>query len=530
MKNQSSSLTRSTMLLTAVGLVAQLLSFVYRVILSRLVGAEVMGLYQLILPVYSILLSIAVTGLTIGISSLSAGYYAKGNHRAVDQILTTGLKGLVLLWLPLALVLLLFNQPIAVQLLGDSRTRLGLVLLLPVLLLTGVENLTKHHFYGMGQVGLPAAVELGEQFVRTAAVLGLVWFFLPEDPMLTVGLIVLGMLASEIFSSSTLTWLRLGRHGLGAAGPGEHPGLLRKRLAGVAIPVGTTALLGNLIASANSVLIPRKLMAAGLSEGAAMSSFGVVFGMTLPMLNLPSAFISALCLAIVPRLSQCQAMRRGRECREKISKALLAASIIVLPSTALLATLGPDLGQFLFQNEEVGGYMLPLSLGVVLSSYESVLASVLNGIGRQTWSAMISLLCGALQLACTCLGQGLEGFLFGMVFTSMLGVLLRLMLVLRWTGLELDLFQSFSGPGLGALLAGLCVRLLYRSLSDQSCPPLAVLVSCVVVGLFLYFTTLWVLGIHPLRLFHLTGHSASASAPPTTQHTGNGAHTRNPPA
>ena len=138
-----------------------------------------------------------------------------------------------------------------------------------------------------------------------------------------------------------------------------------------------------------------------------MSAFGVVFGMTLPMLNLPSAFISALCLAIVPRLSRCQAMKQGRECREKVSKALLAASVIVLPATALLVTLGPDLGQFLFQNEAVGGYMLPLSVGVVLSSYESVLAAVLNGIGRQTWSAGISLLCGALQLACTCLGTGL---------------------------------------------------------------------------------------------------------------------------
>lgn len=504
MKDQTTSLTRSTLLLTAVGLAAQLLGFVYRVVLSRLIGAEVMGLYQLILPVYSIFLSIAVTGLTVGISSLSAGYYAKGNHRAVRRLLSTGLRGLVLLWLPLAMVVILFSQPIANQLLGDSRTRLGLMLLLPVLLLTGVENLTKHHFYGMGQMRLPAAVELGEQFVRTAAVLGLVWLFLPEDPALTVGLIVLGMLASEVFSSSTLTLLRLRREHGAPSGPGETPERLRKQLASVAIPVGLTALLGNLMSSANSVLIPRKLMAAGLTEAGAMSQFGVVFGMTLPMLNLPSAFISALCLAIVPRLSQCQAMKRGRECREKISKALLAASVIVLPAVALLVTLGPDLGQLLFQNESVGEYILPLSLGVVLSSYESVLASILNGIGRQSWSAAVSLLCGALQLACTCLGRGLEGFLFGMIFTSMLGVLLRLLPVLRWTGLQLDLFQSFSGPGLGALLAGLCVRLLYLNLGRQGCPVLITVVSCIAVGAFLYLTTLWMLGIHPLRLFHLT--------------------------
>lgn len=508
MKDQTTSLTRSTLLLTAVGLAAQLLGFIYRVILSRLIGAEVMGLYQLILPVYSIFLSIAVTGLTVAISSLSAGYEAKGNHKAVYQLLQTGLRGLGLLWLPLALVVLLFSQPIAVQLLGDARTRLGLLLLLPVLLLTGVENLTKHHFYGIGQVGLPAAVELGEQLVRTAAVLGLVWFFLPDEPALTVGLIVLGMLVSEIYSSCSLTFLRRRRAEKFRSGPGESPALLRRQLANVAIPVGLTALLGNLMGSANSVLIPRKLMATGLSETEAMSEFGVVFGMTMPMLCLPSAFISALCLAIVPRLSQCQATKNNRECREKISKALLAASVIVLPCTALLVTLGPDLGQFLFQNESVGEYIVPLSLGVVLNSYESVLAAVLNGIGRQSWSAAVSLLCGALQLTCTCLGRGLEGFLFGMIFTSMLGVLLRLLPVLHWTKLQLNLFQSFSGPGLGALLAGLCVRLLYLNLSNQGCPVPVLLVTCLAVGGFLYLTTLWILDIHPLRLFHLTRRSS----------------------
>lgn len=505
MNDKPTSLTRSTILLTGVGLVAQLLSFLYRVALSRLVGAEVMGLYQLIMPVYAIFLSIAVTGLTVAVSSLSASYYALEDGRTVRQILYLSFRGMVLLWLPLALAVFLFNQPIAALFLGDSRTRLGLVLLLPVLLLTGVENLTKHHFYGMGEVRLPAAVELGEQFVRTAAVLGLVWWFLPDDPALTVGLIVLGMLVSEVFSSSSLTLLRRRRERRSPlSGSGTSRPLLRQQMARVAIPVGATALLGNLMASANSVLIPRKLVAIGLTEAQAMSRFGVVFGMTVPMLNLPSAFISALCLAIVPRLSQCQAMKKSRECREKISKAILAASVIVLPATALLATLGPDLGQMLFQNDAVGDYLLPLAISVVLSSYESVLASVLNGIGRQSWSAIVSLSCGALQLVFTCTGRGLDGLLLGMVVTSFLGVCLRLLLVIRWTGLRLNLFQSFSAPALGALLSGLCVRLLYLALQRQSCSTPAILCSCIVVGLFLYLVTLWMMDIHPLRLFHLT--------------------------
>ena len=55
MKLSRSSMLYGTLLLTGVSLVSQVLGFVYRILLSRLVGAEFMGLYQLVMPVYSVL-------------------------------------------------------------------------------------------------------------------------------------------------------------------------------------------------------------------------------------------------------------------------------------------------------------------------------------------------------------------------------------------------------------------------------------------------------------------------------------------
>lgn len=498
---QDSSLTRSTLLLTGVGIAAQLLGFFYRVALSRLVGAQTMGLYQLILPVYAIFLSLSVTGLTVGVSALTARYHALGRRETVHGLLRLSLEALAGLWLPLAAVVVVFRDAIAAQLLGDLRTRLGLVLLLPVLLLTGVENLTKHHFYGMGEVRLPAAVELGEQLVRTAAVLTLVWWAMPQPPEVIVGLIVAGMLVSEVFSSLTLTLLRRRREG---PSPAAAPSLsLLRELAAVALPVACTALLGNLLASANAVLIPRKLVEAGYTEGEALSAFGVLFGMTVPMLNLPSAFIGALCLALVPRLSQCRARRQQDRCRDLSGKALLAASVLLLPTAALLMNLAPELGNLLFHQPSVGQHLLPLTVGVVLGSYESVLAAILNGMGRQFWSAAASLLCGALQLLFTLTGHGLSGFLTGLVVSSALGTGLRWFMVRRWTGLEVNLFSVLLAPGLGALLSGLCVRLLHVALCRELCPPLLTAWVCTGVGLFLYWVVLWMLDVNPLRLFRL---------------------------
>ena len=146
--NYKSAARRSVVLLTVLGALSQLLGFGYRVALSRMVGAEVMGLYQLIMPVYSVLLSLTAVGLTAAVSNLTPQYLALGNSRGIPQLLGTCLKILFLLMVPISAVVLLCYDPISVYWLGDARTQLGLVLLLPCVALTGVENLHKHFFYG----------------------------------------------------------------------------------------------------------------------------------------------------------------------------------------------------------------------------------------------------------------------------------------------------------------------------------------------------------------------------------------------
>ena len=288
MKLDRTSMLYGTLILTGTSIVSQFLGFVYRILLSRLIGAEVMGLYQLIMPVFSVIMALTAVGLTVAVSNLSSQYHARGNRAAIAQVLRRCLAVFLLLFAAVAAVVVLLYDPISVYLLGDARTQLGLLLLLPCILLTGVENLHKHFFYGTGNIRPPAAVELCEQFIRTGAVLGL--------------LVVTGMILCELFSAVTL--LLLARRHLNRAGgltgaPLEHR-QLNRRIASIAVPIGLTSLLGNLMGSATSVLIPQRLVHAGAEVSEAMSAFGVLCGMTLPMLCLPTAFIGALGLVLVP--------------------------------------------------------------------------------------------------------------------------------------------------------------------------------------------------------------------------------------
>ena len=322
MSEKMLSAGKGALFLTALSAISQVLGFFYRVILSRLTGAEVMGLYQLIMPVYSVILSLTAVGVTSAASNLASQHLALGNRRAADQTISACLKAFFLLLLPVGAVVILGSDAISVYLLGDARTQLGLILLIPCVALMGVENCHKHYFYGSGVVRPPAIVELLEQFVRTFAVIALLVAFLPQYPERVVGLIVAGMVICEIFSSCTLVVLYRRRRGP-LTGRGEEGKGRRRRIFAIALPVGLNALLGNLLGAANSALIPQKLVEGGLDRSASVSQFGVVCGMTMPMLSLPIVFLGALNLVMVPRLARACALNRPAEARRLIAQAAL---------------------------------------------------------------------------------------------------------------------------------------------------------------------------------------------------------------
>lgn len=493
MKLSRSSLLYGTLLLTGVSLVSQTLGFVYRILLSRLVGAEYMGLYQLLMPVSAVLLSLTAIGLTVAVSNLSAEYAARGKAGALPAVLRRCLGIFLLLFVPIALVAALGSDWISTALLGDARTQLGLLLLLPCVLLTGVENLHKHVFYGTGRIRPPAAVELCEQFLRTGAVLGLLVLLRPRGGERTVAVIVLGMVVCEIFSAVTLTVLfQRQRAGLPTAPPEKG---LNRRIASIAVPIGLTALLGNLMGSTNAVLIPKQLVASGVDVTQAMSAFGVLCGMTLPMLCMPTAFIGAMGLVLVPRLARSAALGRLDRVRDRVHKAMQATSLLIMPSMALLVVLGPTLGRLLFRSEQAGDYILPLSVGVLLSCYQSVLSGVLNGVGRQQAAAWNAILCGGVQLALTWLlmglpGVGLGGYVAAFVLSSALGLLLNWCQVARYTHMRPRLFQWCTAPALAALLSGLCINLLFHFLVDHGVGEVAAAGACALFGCVEYLAAL----------------------------------------
>lgn len=491
---------RSVAVLTLTGVLSQLVGFLFRILLTRQAGAEILGLYQLILPLYSVLASLTAVGLYTAVSNLSARYQALGNQRAICQLRGTALRLFYLLAILPCALLLIFSDAASVYILGDARTRLGLMLLVPCLLLTGTENLHKHYFYGTGRVYPAAFTELLEQVLRAAAILALLFILQPDTPERAVGTIVLGMACSELISA--LLQLLLFRLYLGPpqalAGPGQPRRTLVRASIQIALPLGAAALLGNLLSSANAILIPRLLVQGGMEQSEAVSAYGVTFGMTLPMLLVPTAFLSALGLVLTPKLSEYAALGRREDIRRQVRRSVGASNLILIPALSLLSVLGGAIGSALYKEPRVGEHLPLLALGVLFSCWESLFIWVLTGLNRQTEAAAVSLLCDGVQLVLTCLlvsRLGMGGYALSFTLSTLLGAVLSFVFAARETGLKLPFFSWFAAPVLAACLGGSCGELMETVLLGGGLSPLAAASIAMGFGLLLYLAALQAMGV-----------------------------------
>ena len=474
----------------------QLLGFLYRVFLSRITGAEGMGVYQLVMPFYSVLNSITLAGLTVAVARISAARSARGDAIGARTSVSLARRCFFILVFFLAFITLSGRNFVSVAILGDKRTEAALPLAFACLFLTGIENIFKNYFYGVGRVAPQITSEITEQIIRAGAVAALLLAKRPSDAGEAAALIFLGMTISELSSAFILTaFYRPEKKKLSKS---RLEKLTIREVLAIAAPASGAATLGNLMSSFNSVLIPRRLIVAGLSRKAATESFGVMFGMTMPLLSFPIAFIASLTSVMVPKISEQTASGNSAELRRKAGKTIHATSLLALPCIAILIPLGEPLCKLIFNHQSAGGFMLPLCAGTLLSFYSMTTAALLNGAGFQGRAAVHTVIGGIVQLFFTYLvgfpGIGISGFVIGYVISSWITAVLNFSCLVRKFRLRPRYSNWFVTPLLAAAFSALICDIVHSGMTARTFPDASCAIIAGAVGIFAYSVALSALG------------------------------------
>ena len=414
------SLSHQMISLACSNLFLHLLGFAYRIALSRVAGSEGMGVYTLVMQVYSILHAVCLSGMCIAVSSLSSRFYERGDLAGIRRLTRIAVAAFCLLFAAMALPLGVFRRFVAGEILGDIRTERALLMLLLCIFLTGFENVFKSVFQGIRQIHYTIISEVGEQLLRTFLVLTFISRFYNGDHGYTAFLAILGMTFSELYSVGVLLFsyykkfiLRQGR------APAPQTGL-RREFAAIMLPTAATSITANMFSSVATILFPARLMTAGFSRSASVSMLGVLSGMAAPVMMLPVPFINALCTVLLPNVSAAQTMGDTAALKRRVRKALIVTGIIAIPITCILFPFVPKLCGAIFGEEIHPTLSLLLALHTGITYFLAVSISILNGVGEQKRVFRYAVLGESLQLALIWFLAAVPqlnvyGYLFGMI-------------------------------------------------------------------------------------------------------------------
>ncbi len=370
---------KNASIVTGLSVAERGLGFLYRVVLSRLIGAEGLGLYQVALSLFGLFLTIGTGGIPITVSRMVTKSKTERDPFGESRAVGAGITACLLLSMPFCLILWLFGKNMTF-LFSDMRSFEVFRILLIGLCLSCVYAVFRGYFWGNKEFLTPSILEIAEESVMViAGVLLLRGVSSPADgAQKAAWAVVISYLFS--FTASTLCFLFRG-------GKLSLPKKELKPLFNAAMPITSVRASASLVNSAVAVLLPAMLMQAGVSESDALKLFGIVSGMVFPILFIPSTLIGSLSLVLVPELAEDHYSKNFDRLRKNLLRGLRFAFYIACALIPFFFALGEDIGRLAFSNQTAGEMIKRSCLILLPMSLTMISTSILNSLGfeRQTF-------------------------------------------------------------------------------------------------------------------------------------------------
>ncbi len=426
-------LITGTLLMTAAGVLSRIIGFFYRIFLSRTIGAEALGIYQLIGPVFSLCFALTASSIQTSISkfvgdaiggckdSLCGEKKARA-YLILGLVLSCGLS-------ILTGIFMYFNADwIAVRFLGEARCAPLLVLLTYSLLPCCIHACINGYYYGRKNAFVPSLCQLIEQIARVGSVWIIFQITTEKDIPLTAFHAVCGLVIGEaagllVSMSALLREKRLPRGSYTSDSVCNRT--MTHTFLAMVIPLTINRLSVAFSTSLENLLIPQKLQLYGYSQADALSIYGILSGMTLSIILFPCVLTNSLSVLLLPAISEARGRSNENQIRRTTQKAIRLGLLLGFAFTILFLLTGDMIGNKLFHNALAGHFICRLAWLCPLMYITSLLNSILHGLGRPKQVLFVNLLACLIRIGMIWflvpaygIGAYLWGLLLSQVFAS----------------------------------------------------------------------------------------------------------------
>ena len=321
------------------GFIAKLIGAVYRIPLTNVIGGRGLGLYQMVYPVYCILLTVSATGIPSSIAKLTAERIAQG--QSDRDVFFSALK--LFLWIGVGgTALMSVCAPFLARLQGTKEVLLGYFALAPSVFLVSAISVFRGWFQGRNNMFPTAMSEICEQAVKVA--FGLLFAYLYRGNIYkAVVFLLLSVSISELFTLFLMIFFYK-RVPAPIKNKNEAGRVAMKSILRLSLPVTFSSILLPLSGLLDSMLVPFLL---GRYETDAVALYGLFAGGAVTIINLPVSICYGLAAASVPAVAKAES---AGHIKKKILFSLGVTAAVALPSALGLFALASPMAKLIFRS------------------------------------------------------------------------------------------------------------------------------------------------------------------------------------
>ena len=357
------------------------IGFLLKIYLSRELSSTLLGSYQVAMSIFGVLMTFVSSGIPVVVSRNVSYYHGENNKKAIGSIVSSGLILTGIICLVASLFVILFPDLLNKLFTSNASTEM-LLILLPALIFSSIYEVLRGALWGQKEFFVISFTEFIEQVLRIIIII-----ILFETTFLNMSLTnktALSLSLACIISSIIVIIIYFKK-----GGKLNNPKPEFAKLVKTSSPITAVRTVSSLVSSIIAIIIPIKLMDFGYSSAEALSEFGIITGMTFPLLMIPSTLISSLAVTIIPSISeQSNNIDSGdvkdmHVLKSKINFSLrttVVFSSILLP---MFIALGEPICQFVFNNQKAGHYLCVAAVAMIPMGLSQITSSMLNAIGLE---------------------------------------------------------------------------------------------------------------------------------------------------
>lgn len=386
MKNK---LVWSTVILLIGGFITKILGMIIKIVMTRFMGTEGIGIYMLLLPTFTLFIALAQLGFPVAISKL----VAENNHNNKNLVFSV-LPISMLLNVVILLFLFLTAPFIANTLLHEERSYYGLLCMGLVLPFVSISSILRGYFFGKEKM-LPHVISnITEDLVRLLILFVGIPIFLKHGIEYAVAFVILSNIISECTSIFVLFFFLPKHFSISKKDFIPHTDTVREVMS-ISIPSTGSRLIGSIGYFLEPIILTTTMLHVGYSNSFIVTEYGIINGYVMPLLLLPSFFTMAISQALLPIVSKSYSSGKKIYTKSKIKQAIFFSLLIGIPATILFLAIPEVPLKWIYNTNEGINYIKVMAPICLLHYIQAPLTSSLQAMGKAK-EAMLGTLGGML--------------------------------------------------------------------------------------------------------------------------------------